>query len=307
MYIPNITEKQRDYIGQYDRLIGDGLQPGQAVNRLHREYGREAVKVILAHYPVVYPDIDILTGYLAAGIYLYPLDNNGRRVGDFMASPYSLDFAIMWGVMRFAFVPKQAGLIVVDLDRGHANGGDGLREWEQYRKDKSLTGPGYNVNTHPCIVSTPSGGYHMYYKYKSRDDFRPLSRLNRNVELKHNSDITAAGSVKNGSLYRLTGSLDKVPNLPLILACLIAAPTRKTVTRKTPGVYTIDTLLNFVRADNPDLSGHDILFEMAKRLRNAEISEQEAENAILSTPEHMNRNDKTDTKHIIKSVYRGKK
>lgn len=117
----------------------------------------------------------------------------------------------------FSFNPQNAGLIVFDIDTKH-DGINGLANW--YNFLKSIYGgmiPTFlqDVTKYPCYVTTPHGGYHLYFRYKGNKQFGNTSIVD-DVEIKH-KDITAPGSKRDGKDYILHGKLEYAPELPKVI------------------------------------------------------------------------------------------
>jgi hypothetical protein len=154
---------------------------------------------------------------------------SGVGIKDFYAkSPdnapesYSLDPALWKPGGRYkAFI--RGRFLVLDIDRKPANirtdpeHGDGLKNFEQWLNRigkppdlRPLELCDILHGSFPCLVSTPSGGLHLYFKYAGP----PFNgTLTSHVEVK-TWTITAPGSVKDGKPYVLHGDFDAAPLLP---------------------------------------------------------------------------------------------
>lgn len=73
---------------------------------------------------------------------------------------------------------KASGFTVIDLDRGHKDGNDGVQTWKELNKQHG-TEP---VNT--TVVKTPSGGYHLYYQYE--ESVKCTNKLGKGIDIKNN-------------------------------------------------------------------------------------------------------------------------
>jgi hypothetical protein len=115
-------------------------------------------------------------------------------------------------ISRFYFIPQDAGLLCLDIDRkpGKADGLENLYKlWGRAALPRALQ----DIERYfPCYVSTPSGGYHLYFKYSG-----PLVRktdLAPEIEIKHGKPgLTAPGSRKENGAYVLHGNLEDAPPL----------------------------------------------------------------------------------------------
>ena len=124
---------------------------------------------------------------------------------------------------RFRFCPAPAGLLCLDIDRGHENEKDGLAEfYAMFEKEGTPRAAlpsmflDIGAGTFPVYTSTPRGGYHLYFKYSGPEIKKCL--LAPNVEIFHsNSYLTAPGSVKEGKPYVLHGRIADAPALPPII------------------------------------------------------------------------------------------
>ena len=73
---------------------------------------------------------------------------------------------------------KVSGFTVIDLDRGHKDGNDGVAEWKRLNKE---------YDTEPAdttVVKTPSGGYHLYYQYE--ESIKSTNKLAKGIDIKNN-------------------------------------------------------------------------------------------------------------------------
>jgi hypothetical protein len=108
----------------------------------------------------------------------------------------------------FRFIPKEAKLICLDIDKNHSDSADG--ENNLYRL---LRAKGYDplppllrdLPSFPVRVDTPSGGIHLYFSYNGPDIKK--AKLAEGVEVFHIDPLTAAGSRKGNGGYTLYGNL----------------------------------------------------------------------------------------------------
>ena len=127
----------------------------------------------------------------------------------------------------FQFYPKLGDLVVLDLDSAqklsgeqHGSGTDGIAAFKNLvaRKQGKMTAKQREMyddfpNNFPCFVKTPSGGLHLYFRF-SADMKLKKSLENTNIECKHRSLVTAAGSIRGNRRYRIFGSLKNIPFFP---------------------------------------------------------------------------------------------
>jgi hypothetical protein len=126
-------------------------------------------------------------------------------------------------IRLFRFCPAEAGLLCLDIDRGHGNGKDGLVEFyalfERFGKPRQAL-PSFLQNiaggSFPVYTATPRGGFHLFFRHRRPEVKKCL--LAPNVEVFHShSYLTAPGSRKEDRSYVLHGHLADAPQLPPIL------------------------------------------------------------------------------------------
>jgi hypothetical protein len=125
-------------------------------------------------------------------------------------------------IRLFRFIPYEADLSCLDIDKGHGNGVDG--EAEFYRL---IRAHGYDplppllrdLQAFPVRVETPSGGLHLYFSYNGP----PIKKavLAESIEVFNVDPLTAAGSEKENKPYILYGNLDEAPPVPAELLEII--------------------------------------------------------------------------------------
>ena len=271
--------------------------------------------------------VSTLEKYIKAGIKLIPTKPNQegnfyqlKKDGELIKidSLPGLKYWIDHGIERFIFIPKEAGFLCFDLDRNHNDGADGVNNFYSWLKDNGLEQiplfKNLDGGSFPTYTTTASGGLHLYFKCTG--ELKTFATIAPGVEIKYNGlNITAGGSVKNGKAYSLHGELNKAPIIPAplllklskVLSKDLSKEQAKTTARpyqaKEKRGFTSDQLLDFARQDSRG-GNHDIILQMAGRLKRAGYSEADTIAIIEATPEHQGRKDKQDTITCIKSVYR---
>lgn len=271
--------------------------------------------------------VSTLEKYIKAGIKLIPTKPNQegnfyqlKKDGELIKidSLPGLKYWIDHGIERFIFIPKEAGFLCFDLDRNHNDGADGVNNFYSWLKDNGLEQiplfKNLDGGSFPTYTTTASGGLHLYFKCTG--ELKTFATIAPGVEIKYNGlNITAGGSVKNGKAYSLHGELNKAPIIPAplllklskVLSKDLSKEQAKTTARpyqaKEKKGFTSDQLLDFARQDSRG-GNHDIILQMAGRLKRAGYSEADTIAIIEATPEHQGRKDKQDTITCIKSVYR---
>lgn len=269
------------------------------------------------------PTVSTLEEYIRAGIKLIPTRPNQegnfyqlKKGGELIKidSLPGLQYWIDHGIERFIFIPKEAGFLCFDLDRNHQDGADGVKNFSAWLADNGLAQiplfRDLDGGSFPTYTTTASGGLHLYFRCMA--ELKTVATIAPGVEIKYNGlNITAGGSVKNGRAYTLHGDLRKAPTIPapllLKLSKVLRAPpkpTARTYQAKEKRGYTVDQLLNFARQDSEGGGPHDMILQMAGRLKRAGYGEADAMSIIEATPEHQGRNNKQDTISCIQSIYR---
>jgi hypothetical protein len=130
----------------------------------------------------------------------------------------------------FRFIPADYGFLCLDVDRGHSDGVDGLKELYTFFDSIGKTRdnlPPYLRNlpqSFPCYVTTPSGGFHLYFKYTGAKSWGLFANV-RGVEIKHmKPGLTAPGSRKPSGEYVLYGGLDNAPLIPAFIKNRLTLP-----------------------------------------------------------------------------------
>jgi hypothetical protein len=129
----------------------------------------------------------------------------------------------------FRFIPKDCGLVCIDIDRGHSDGADGVQGFYDWLEEAGITKPQLptylqELDRYPCHTKSPSGGLHLYFKVsipKTRailDELERTGKLKKNlatgVEVFYGQPFTAAGSSKRNGGYLLSGNIGASEELP---------------------------------------------------------------------------------------------
>jgi hypothetical protein len=115
--------------------------------------------------------------------------------------------------------------LVLDIDRNHQNGGDGLenlyRHLESIGKPRALL-PAFmrdiDQGRFPFYTQTPSGGLHLYFRYNGR---YVTGSLAPDVEVKN---LQVSAGWKAGKPYILHGEIENAPLVPAFMLENIMPP-----------------------------------------------------------------------------------
>lgn len=231
------------------------------------------------------------------------------------------------GVTEYGFIPSRHNLLVIDLDRGahHANQTDGIQNFIELVNNAGLSERQKRIfadfpSNFPCYTETQSGGLHLYFKasYITPEIARRFDKnaLNaKNIELKYNEKVTAAGSVYNGKPYTLHGTLEAIPEMTFTLLEAMTKEPPKPAKKFYRNFETQgggakwnarpETIIEKANALYSGYSNHDFIYRTAVLFHNAGMDKATAERYIMQTPQHMERTDKADTQTAINSIYRG--
>ncbi len=136
--------------------------------------------------------------YAARGWHLLPVGQNKRpRGGIGLASATTDERAIRgwfqrWPNCSVALACKPSGVVVIDCDRGHADGADGVATFE------ALAGP--EPHGAALIARTPKGGEHRLYATPDGIEFRSKNHVAPGV------DVKASGGEFGGYVVLPSGS-----------------------------------------------------------------------------------------------------
>lgn len=147
----------------------------------------------------------------------------------------------------FQFYPRLGDMVVLDLDSAqkftgeqHGSGTDGITAFKDLiaKKQGRMTTKQREMfedfpNNFPCYTKTPSGGLHLYFRYSAEARLKKVIE-GTNIECKHRSLVTAAGSIRGNRRYNMYGNLRNVPNFPDALWEEFQIPEEKENRMKTP-------------------------------------------------------------------------
>lgn len=94
---------------------------------------------------------------------------------------------------------SKSGIVVLDLDRNHGNGIDGIEQYKKLVDSLELSEEEQHMALNTYTVKTPSGGLHLYFHYREG--------LNNNSNAKLSIDVRTDGGV-----IILPGSIRKMKN-----------------------------------------------------------------------------------------------
>jgi hypothetical protein len=200
-------------------------------------------------------------------------------------------------ITRFYFLPQAAGLLCLDIDR--KNGKDGIEEFylwaEQAGKPRHLLPRNLQDMPHnfPCHVSTPSGGYHLYFSYQgAKLQKKPLSPGTPAVEIIHGAPgLVSPGSHKNGLPYILHGEIENAPPFPAFILASIEPPGQTAAVyiphapcKKEWGKPSWDKIREWTEIDGTGAGRNDRAFNLARHARNHGYTEAETLEAMRWEP-----------------------
>jgi hypothetical protein len=204
------------------------------------------------------------------------MDKYTKSAGDALATIKTADelqTALKNGVLSFSFLPSEKGFLCFDIDSGHKNGIDGLQVFTSYFAEKNISYDFFNGKA--VYTDTPSGGRHLYFNAQWVTDIEHyLTDFLQNVEIRAKGNgrkLTAAGSVKNGTVYFLHGRIADAPELPNMLIKHITPAPKKTQapTRQkeaTAGGYSLQYLVNMAIQDNDGAGRNNTAYHIGFRI-----------------------------------------
>jgi hypothetical protein len=235
------------------------------------------------------------------------------------STTYTTDYneiAAMWsqGQRRFkAFI--RGRFLAVDIDRKPGKT-DGLETFYRIFPKETLPATLRNLPvSFPCYVQTPTGGYHLYFKYEGPE--MKLRELAPGVEIKE-WQITCPGSRRENGDYPLHGELSAAPPLYGLLIDAIEETKRRKEREKAERLkprtraaadrpmqfnkprITLDDLAN--EAVKAYSGNHDRQVSFAGRAYRCKFSGAETLAYVKSRSDIFG-NDK-DTDNTIRSVFR---
>jgi hypothetical protein len=220
-------------------------------------------------------------------------------------------------IQRFDFRPADYGFLCLDIDV--KDGKDGLRDFytllESWGKprDKLPAALREIPESFPCYVATPSGGVHLYFKYRGPDTGKLLSKTYESIEVKYGArTITIPGSRKPGGEYVLHGSLEKTPELYGFIADNLPRPEKEPKRyipmKKEPRQWdtTWDKICEFTDRDNKAGAGrNNRAYSLALHAKTHGWNETDTLDALQNEPS-ISGLPATEIITAVRSAYRGK-
>ena len=186
-------------------------------------------------------------------------------------------------IRRFRFIPKQAGFLVIDIDR-HEGKVDGLQSFYKFLSQNHINEPmlkDIENGSFPCFVATPNKGFHLYFKYSGNENFP--RKLTDGVEVFYSDRafITVPFSIVHGigsELYMLCGDFDDAPCLfPSLHNILVSKMPKYYVSHSlAKRNYSLKKIAEFVEMDKKWCGRNDKSFLIACRARKEGYSKEEA-------------------------------
>jgi hypothetical protein len=197
-----------------------------------------------------------------------------------------------------------------DIER-EGNRGDGLQNFhawlESIGKTRELL-PSYlrsiENGNFPCYMETPSGGLHLYFKYKGST---VSGALCPHVEIK---TVQLSAGYKDGKPYVFIGDIDKAPNLPMFIRGRLPVVEKQTprfIPLQQSKQYDKSAWEKIVEWTDADSKGNDGRNEYAFSLAVHAKTHQWTENETLEALQHEPRIDglpETEIISAVKSAYR---
>jgi hypothetical protein len=152
-----------------------------------------------------------------------PIKEFYKPGADADATTYSVETPTEQGKRYKVYI--RGRFLVLDIDRNHQNGGDGLaalyKHLESIGKPRVLL-PAFmrdiDQGSFPFYTQTPSGGLHLYFRYNGR---YVTGSLAPDVELKN---LQVSTGWKEGKPYILCGEIGNAPLLPAFILEKITPP-----------------------------------------------------------------------------------
>jgi len=187
-------------------------------------------------------------------------------------------------IQRFRFIPKQAGFLVIDIDR-HDGKSNGLQSFYKFLSQNNINEPMLKdiVNgSFPCFVITPNKGFHLYFKYSGNENFP--RKLTDGVEVFYSDRafITVPYSIDDNGIeagfYLLANdSLDEAPDLPPSLHNILVSKMPKYYASHSLAKrnYSLNKIAEFVEMDRRWCGRNDKSYLIACRARKEGYSKEE--------------------------------
>jgi hypothetical protein len=257
-------------------------------------------------------DFERLAAYIDAGFNLIARYDNGAAAADreIEATVTNRQQLAEWiegkrgkhsmPITRYSFKPWQGSLIVMDIDRGHDDGADGvanLKDWLQ--KEGLHIAALDNLESFPAYTTTKSGGLHLYFKTDKIPNRERLQNctLTTAVELK-TSDCTAAGSATMTGVYTLKGAVKDAPDFPAVLLayCKLKPEARPTIRPKRTAIdwqqskkkeYEFTDCIEYAQQDSgSSIAGrHDLLLYAGRKAIQKGLTKESIKAAARIAPE----------------------
>jgi hypothetical protein len=139
--------------------------------------------------------------YAALGWHVLPVGHNKRPLGGQGLSFATTDEEIIrgwwarWPHAQVAIACKPSGLVVIDLDVGHADGANGIRTFREVT--------GIDPDSAPLVASTPKEGRHLYHAEPAGAEIRSRTGVLPGV------DVKAGGGKLGGYVIAPCGKEDR--------------------------------------------------------------------------------------------------
>jgi hypothetical protein len=218
-------------------------------------------------------------------------------------------------IRRFDFRPADYGFLCLDIDV--KDGKNGIKDFyallESWGKprDKLPAALRELPGTFPCYVTTPSGGIHLYFKYRGPATGNLLSKHYESIEIKYGSrTITVPGSRKPKGEYILHGSLDAAPELYGFIADKLPRPEKEPrryiPIRKEFKQTSWEQILEFTDTDGRAGAGrNNRAYSLALHAKTHGWNEEDTLDALQNEPS-ISGLPVTEIITAVKSAYRGK-
>jgi len=209
------------------------------------------------------------------------------------ASPYGLPIKV------FRFIPKNADLVCLDIDNKDEKNG-----MENF---KHLVGEYYFDFFHKTtFVETPNNGFHFYFKFKRKRERELKQEACEGVEVKYKQHLTAAGSIKEGKIYQLIGTLQKAQRVSRVVLKIAEQPKKPFLYKpnhapQNYGGYkpSLDRLRD--EAINKNSGHHFRALSFAGKCKKHNYTPEQAKEYICANPSDFGK-DEADFSKIIKWV-----